>query len=60
MLQFGAMNKDVGNKTRRCSRSGSFSQLHELFSAWQHRWLPHPMDHLTPAPRLHPTSLAAE
>ena len=59
--QFATMNKDLTKYNTLLFAEQVMRQLRELFSDWEDRWWPHPMDHSTRAPssELQPTPLAA-
>ena len=62
LLQFGNMNKDLAKYNTRLFAERVMPQLQRVFSEWEDRWWPKPMDRSARAPisPFHPVSLAAE
>jgi hypothetical protein len=44
LLQFGNMNKEVTRYNTRLFAEKVQPKLAPLFSEWEHRWWPHPME----------------
>jgi alkanesulfonate monooxygenase SsuD/methylene tetrahydromethanopterin reductase-like flavin-dependent oxidoreductase (luciferase family) len=62
LLQFGNMKKDLAKYNTQLFAERVMPQLGDLFSEWEDRWWPQPMDRAARAPisPFHPASLAAE
>ena len=62
LLQFGNMKKDLAKYNTQLFAERVMPQLSDVFSQWEDRWWPRPMDRAARAPisRFHPASLAAE
>ena len=62
LLQFGNMKKDLAKYNTQLFAERVMPQLSDVFSQWEDRWWPRPMDRAARAPisPFHPASLAAE
>ena len=62
LLQFGNMRKDLAKYNTQLFAERVMPQLRDVFSEWEDRWWPQPMDRSARAPLspFQPTALAAE
>ena len=62
LLQFGNMSKDVANYNTQLFAEKVMPQLKDVFSEWEDRWWPRPMDRAERAtlPSFQPAAFAAE